>query len=157
MKDINNMTRKEFEALPFIDEFDVEEIEVDRIVLLPTRIHHDSGYNVYYVIACNNRKAIGKCSGYDTFSIFMSGDYNRVGIDCLRGSGLMSIFLPANEYKIISLFHEIRRKETLDKKLLETIKVVEEINGQDLKPMWDNWKQYLGYKEIMEDKDGKKN
>lgn len=151
MKDINNMTRKEFETLPFIDEFDVEEIEVDRIVLLPTRTHHDSGYNVYYVIACNNRKAIGKCRGYDTFSIFMSGNYNRVGIDCLRGSGLMSIFLPANEYKIISLYHEIRRKETPEKKLLEdAIKAVEEINSKDLKPMWDNWKQYLG------DKDGKK-
>ena len=109
--DINKMTRKQFEELPLIDKFEPD--DVDNIVLLPSRRHHDSGYNYYYVIPCNKGKPLGICSGYDTFSIYMGGSYNRVGIDCLRGSGLMRIFLPPNEYEIRSLFHEIRHKGEL--------------------------------------------
>ena len=86
--DINKMTRKQFEELPYLDEFEnhnLRDIYVDSIVLLPSRIHHDSGYNVYEVVVCNGHKAIGKCYGYDTFSIYMESEFNRVGIDCLRG------------------------------------------------------------------------
>lgn len=104
--DINDMSRKQFEELPYLDDF--EGIDVDSIVLLPSKRHHDSGYNIYEVVVCNERKAIGRCYGYDTFSIYMESNFNRVGIDCLRGSGLMRIFLPPNEYKAVPMFHEIR-------------------------------------------------
>ena len=50
--DINEMTRKQFEELPLIDKFEPD--DVDNIVLLPSRRHHDSGYNYYYVIPCVN-------------------------------------------------------------------------------------------------------
>lgn len=106
--DINCLTRKQFELLPRLNQWN--DYDVDSIVLLPTKRHHDSGYNLYSVVACENNKAIGVCDLYDTFSIFMRGEYNRVGIDCLRGSGLMRIFLPRNEYIIKPIWHEIRRK-----------------------------------------------
>lgn len=140
--DINYMSRKQFEELPYLDDF--ESIDVDSIVLLPSKRHHDSGFNLYEVVACLGWKPIGKCYSYDTFSIFMEGKYNRVGIDCLRGSGLMRIFLPSNEYYIDTSFHQIRRKADVDEKQLQkTIELVEAINGADLKPMWDKWKETL--------------
>lgn len=106
--DVNQMSRKQFEKLPLLDKFQPD--DVDSIVLLPTKRHHDSGYNYYYVIPCKDRKPLGICSGYDTFSIYMNSNFNRVGIDCLRGSSLIRIFLPPNEYEIKSMFHEIRKK-----------------------------------------------
>lgn len=140
--DINKMTRKQFEELPYLD--GLERIDVDSIVLLPSKNHHDSGFNLYEVVACLGWKPIGKCYSYDTFSIFMEGEYNRVGIDCLRGSGLMRIFLPTNEYYIDTSFHQIKRKVNADEKQLQkTIKLVEAINGADLKPMRDKWKETL--------------
>ena len=48
--DINNMTRQEFLDLPILEEYDVD---CDSIVLLPTREHHDSGYNYFSVAICN--------------------------------------------------------------------------------------------------------
>ena len=48
---------------------------------------------------------------YDTFSIIMESKWNRVGIDCLRGSGLIRIFLPPNEYVIEPYWHQIVKKE----------------------------------------------
>ena len=108
MKDFNNMTRQELLELPILD--DVNPIEIDSIILLPTRQHHDSGYNYYQVVVCNNREAIGRTVLYDTFSIYMEGKYNRVGIDCLRGSGLMRIFLPSEEYVVHPYLHSITIK-----------------------------------------------
>lgn len=140
--DITKMTRKQFEELPYIDE--MNGIDVDSIVLLPSKRYHDSGFNVYEVVICNKWTALGKCFGYDTFSIFMQGKYNRVGIDCLRGSGLMRIFLPPDEYYAEPMFHQIRRKADVDEKQLQkTIDLVEAINGADLKPMWDKWQEEM--------------
>ena len=140
--DITKMTRKQFEELPYIDE--MNGIDVDSIVLLPSKRHHDSGFNVYEVVICNKWTALGKCFGYDTFSIFMQGNYNRVGIDCLRGSGLMRIFLPPNEYYAEPMFYQIRRKADVDKKQLQkTIELVEAINNANLKPMWDKWQEEM--------------
>ena len=155
--DINKMTRKQFEELPYLDDF--ENIDVDSIVLLPSKEHHDSGFNLYEVVACLRWKPIGKCYSDDTFSIFMEGKYNRVGIDCLRGSGLMRIFLPPDEYYIDTSFHQIKRKADADEKQLKkTIDLVETINGIDLKPMWDKWREEMT-KQIKEtlkgEKDGK--
>lgn len=82
---INEMTRKQFEELDFFKD-DLIAIDIDSIVLLPTKKHDQSGFNVFYVVACNKWQPVGICYGYDTFSIFMESEYNRVGIDCLRGS-----------------------------------------------------------------------
>ena len=135
------MTKKQFEQLPYIDE--MNGIDVDSIVLLPSKRHHDSGFNVYEVVICNKWTALGKCFGYDTFSIFMQGDYNRVGIDCLRGSGLMRIFLPPDEYYAEPMFHDIRRKpnETTNK-LINNI-LADKLIPPTTKDMWDKWKETL--------------
>lgn len=139
--DINEMTRKQFEELPYLD--GVEKVDVDSIVLLPSKKHHSSGFNCYEVVACNKWRAIGKCYRYDTFSIYMDGKYNRVGIDCLRGSGLIRIFLPPNEYYVEPMSHEIRRKKDVNE-FLEKMKDIEEvIKGNGLKSMWDKWKETL--------------
>jgi hypothetical protein len=108
--DINKMTRKQFEELDYFQDT-LKPIDVDSIVLLPTKRHHPSGYNIFFVIACNKNKPVGICYGYDTFSIIMESKWNRVGIDCLRGSGLMRIFLPTNEYVIKPYLHHIVKKE----------------------------------------------
>ena len=103
------MTRKQFEELDCFK--GTEEFDIDSIVLLPTKRHDPSGYNIFYVVACNNRQPVGVCSGYDAFDIFMKSEYNRIGIDCLRGSGLMRIFLPTDEYVIEPYLHQIIKKE----------------------------------------------
>ena len=157
--DINQMTRKQFEALPYLDEFedhDVRDIDVDSIVLLPSRKHHDSGYNVYEVVVCNGWKAIGKCYGYDTFSIYMDSTFSRVGIDCLRGSGLMRIFLPPNEYKAVPMFHEIRRKpDETTNKLINNI-FADKLIPPTTKDMWDRWQEEMT-KQIKETIKGEEN
>ena len=107
--DINQMTRSQFKELPLLKEF--KGVKVDSIVLLPTRLRHDSGYNYYQVVACNENEAIGRASLYDTFSIDAIGKNERIGIDCLRGSGLMRIFFMAESYILIPAIHSIRKKE----------------------------------------------
>ena len=72
---------------------------------------------MFYVIACNHRQIIGKCFDYDVFDIIIESEWNRVGIDCLRGSGLMRIFLPPNEYVIKPYLHQIVKKEIEDGKI----------------------------------------
>lgn len=110
--DINEMTIKQFKNLKLFED-QHEMVDVDSIVLVPTKIHDDSGYNVFYVVACNKRQPVGVCSGYDAFDIFMKREYSRIGIDCLRGSGLMRIFLPTDEYVIEPHLHQIIKKEML--------------------------------------------
>ena len=113
MIDINEMSRKQFESLPYFN-YNDNNMDVDSIVLIPTRQHDSSGYNIYEVVACNGRKAFGKCYGYDTFSIYISAMVERVGIDCLRGSGLMRIFLP-DGYKIDPSYHRIDSEKKRNK------------------------------------------
>ena len=125
--DVNKMTRKQFEELPYLDEF--EDVDVDSIVLIPSKRHHESGYNIYEIAVCNGCKPIGKCYGYDTFSIFMQGKYNRVGIDCLRGSGLMRLFLPPNEYVAEPLLHQIKSKIELNQDK-EYYKIIEQLQRE---------------------------
>lgn len=109
--DINKMTRKQFEDLPYLTGY--ESIDIDSIVLLPTRRKDSSGYRIYEVIACLDNKAICRLYGYDTFSIIMDSSWNRVGIDCLMASGLMRIFLPHDKYEICPAFHKATRKEMI--------------------------------------------
>lgn len=144
--DINKMTRKQFEELPYLDEFEdhnLRDVDVDSIVLLPSKKHHDSGYNYYEVVVCHRHRAIGRCYGYDTFSIYMESNFNRVGIDCLRGSGLMRIFLPPNEYKAVPMFHEIRRKpDETTNKLINNI-LADKLIPPITKDMWNNWQEEM--------------
>lgn len=107
--DINKMTRKQFKELPYLK--GSKPVSIDSIVLLPTRRKDSSGYRIYIVICCERNKAIGKLYDYDTFSIIMESKWNRVGIDCLQGSGLMRIFLPTNQYEICPLLHQAKIKE----------------------------------------------
>ena len=65
---------------------------------------------MFFVVACNGNEPIGICSEYDAFHIIMESKWNRVGVDCLRGSGLMRIFLPTNEYVIKPDLHIIVKK-----------------------------------------------
>ena len=104
------MTRKQFEELDYFQD-SLKSIDVDSLVLLPTKRYDSSGYNIFFVVGCNNRHPVGICYGYDSFSIIMKSEYNRVGIDCLRGSGLIRIFLPPNEYVIKPYLHQIVIKE----------------------------------------------
>lgn len=107
---INLMSRKQLEELNYIND-SLESLDIDSIILLPTRKRHSSEFNLFQTIACNGREVIGKCKDYDLFDIIMESKYNRVGIDCLRGSGLMRIFLPANEYVIKPCYHKIVKRE----------------------------------------------
>ena len=106
---IMEMTRKQFEELDYFEEF--EEFDVDSIVFLPTKKHDQSGFNVFYVVACNKWEPVAKCCGYDVFDIFMGRKYSSVVIDCLRGSGLMRVLLPTDEYVIKPWLHQIVKKE----------------------------------------------
>lgn len=108
--DINKMTRKQFEELPYYKE--LHPVDVDSIILLPTRRKDSSGYRIYEVIGCLRSKVVCKLYGYDTFSIIMESKWNRVGIDCLIRSELMRIFLPPNEYQLCPILHQIVRKES---------------------------------------------
>ena len=100
--DINNMTRKQFEELPLIE----DEVYADSLVLIPTRRRHDSGFNLFDIVVCNKFKPIGRCGLYDTFSIMnMQEKYDRYGIDCLHKSGLMRVFVQPNKYKISPFSH----------------------------------------------------
>ena len=104
--DINEMTRKQFKELKTLNE--VDRVRVDSIVLLPTRYRDSSGYNLFNIVACHRSQPIGKIGLYDTHSIIMESNWNRVGIDCLRKSSLMRIFLP-DEYEIDITFHTTQK------------------------------------------------
>lgn len=103
---INEMTRKQFEELKTLNCLD--RVRIDSLVLLPTRYRDSSGYNLFDIIACHRFQPIGKIGRYDTHSIIMESDWNKVGIDCLRKSSLMRIFLP-DEYEIDIAFHTTQK------------------------------------------------
>ena len=109
MKDINEMTRKEFDALPYRG-WDKNIGEFDSLVILPLRTKHDSGYRCMDFVAVNTGKPICRLSGCSDV-IHLGGiggfGYNWVkkygkcpdkippvgfNIDCLPKSGLLQIF-----------------------------------------------------------------
>lgn len=104
--DINNMTKQQFLELPILE----EEVDCDSIVLLPTKKHYDSGYNYFSVAICNENEVIGKTSLYDIFSVFTGKEKERIGIDCLRRSGLMRIFLQRGSFIVEPYFHSVIAK-----------------------------------------------
>jgi len=113
MKDQNEMTRKEFEALPLRENWQ-EEIICDSLVILPTRKNHDSGYKCLDFVACSKDKMFRLSGCSDVMHVDGIGGYGdnwlqRYGkcptavhpigwsIDCLK-SGLLRIF--AHSYQI---------------------------------------------------------
>lgn len=102
-KDINQMTRAEFEQLPIIDD---EVVVFDSLVFLPLQANHDSGYSLYNVVVCDCGKPLGKIDKYDTFSIY--GAHDRLGIDVLAKSKLTRIFFRRAGYKLDPLFNSMK-------------------------------------------------
>jgi len=108
---INNMTRKEFEALPYVP-WDAP-VRANGLILLPERKLHDSGYRCLSFIAdcCDDTLAkLGGCSDVTHLGgICGFGCENWVekygecptsvppvpwSIDCLPKSGLLRLFAP---------------------------------------------------------------
>lgn len=87
--DINKMTRKGFENLPFIKE---ETVVCDSIIILPKRLQHDSGFSFFSVVLCYNGNPIGKMLFYDCFH-FLSASPIVWGVDVLYKSQLTRIIL----------------------------------------------------------------
>ena len=56
MKTINEMTKKEFEEIPIKE--DIEDIEFDSLIILPTNYNHNSGYKCMDFIACEKEKPL---------------------------------------------------------------------------------------------------
>jgi len=79
---------------------------VDSLIFVPSFVAHDSGFAEFFVVAVNKGRCLGRLHLYDTFSIYMNSDFNRVGFDCLLNSGCIRVFLPPNEYIIRSLLHD---------------------------------------------------
>ena len=114
MKEINLMTRKEFDELPMRENWQ-EEILADCLVILPLRRVHDSDYRCMDFVAVNKEKMVRLSGCSDFIHIDGIGGFgfdwlkhygtcpdavHPVGwsIDCLKTSGLLRIF--ASSYKI---------------------------------------------------------
>lgn len=114
MKDINEMTRKEFEELPSREDWS-EDVYADCLVILPKRRLHDSGYRCLDYVAVSKERMIRVAGCSDVMHIDGIGGFgddwmNKYGtcpkavhpigwsVDCLKVSGLLRIF--AHAYKI---------------------------------------------------------
>ena len=113
--DINNMTRKEFDALPESD-WNNDIGTFTSLVVLPTRRKHDSGYRCMDFVAVKDGEAmcrlsgcsdvihingIGGMGGFDTkaktWDLVKGNLHPSWSIDCLPKSGLLHLFC---SYKI---------------------------------------------------------
>ena len=107
---INDMTKKDFQALP-LRKWDEDIGSFDCLIILPTRSIHDSGYRCMDFVAVKKGEAICRLSGCsDVINIDGIGGYGEdwkngkvIGlpksvipkgwsIDCLHKSGLLRIF-----------------------------------------------------------------
>lgn len=139
MKDINDMTQKEFQALPLRKDWS-EEVMADALIILPTRRLHDSHFRCMDFVACVSKDLLLRLSGCsDVMHIDGIGGFGYkwleqygtcpkavrpIGwsIDCLKTSGLLRIF--ASSYKIkcgasLSSFEmfAIPRKEEIERRI----------------------------------------
>jgi len=108
-KHVNEMSRKEFDALPYRKSWD-KAVKCRSLVILPTRRKHDSGYRAMdFVAAKQDGQPICRVSGCsDVLNIDGIGGYGKWdalteqlprhiepkgwSIDCLPKSGLLRIF-----------------------------------------------------------------
>lgn len=104
-KTVNDMTRKELEALPHRKWS--EEIVCRSIVILPLRRKHDSGFRCMDFVAVDDQnQAMGLLAGgSDVVHIDGIGGLKQIkhsawNIDCLPKSGLLRLF-PLGSRKII--------------------------------------------------------
>lgn len=106
---IENMTRKDFNALPLRKNWNVDFI-CDSMVILPLRTKHDSGFRCMDFVACIKNEAICRLSGCsDVIHIGGIGGFGHDwlnkyktvprmippagwSIDCLPKSGLLRLF-----------------------------------------------------------------
>ena len=110
MKDVNEMTRKEFEALPFREDWG-KEVICNSLIILPgkSRPLHDSGYRCMDFVAVVDGTPICRLSGgSDVIHVDGIGGYGYKwsekgsvpnlmppsgwSIDCLPKSGLLRMF-----------------------------------------------------------------
>lgn len=105
MKDLNEMTREDFEALPIIEE---NEIDCDGLILLPTKKKHESGYAIFYACPTLNGRVLGKVEAYDVFDIKFYRELAK--IDCLYKSKLIRIFF-GNNYKLNTWLHWLEQRQ----------------------------------------------
>ena len=109
-KDVNEMTREEFEELPE-RKWDEEIGSFDSLVIIPLEELHDSGYRCMSFVACNRSLAVCKMGGgSDVIHVDGIGGMGQWGllkfhksgklpvlpdnwsIDCLKVSGYLRIF-----------------------------------------------------------------
>lgn len=106
MKEINQMTRKDFMSLPLAKRYDNS--VVDSIILVPDKRTHDSGFSYFTVVYCSNLTPVGRLESYDRFSIYSLFENERIVIDCLNKSKCIRIILNDNKkYYINSLFYDL--------------------------------------------------
>lgn len=103
---IEEMTRKQFEELPYRDKWNTP-VTCHSLVLLPMRTRHESGYRNIDIIAVDDEgEATVRLSG-------SSDDIEIVGqaprIDCLPKSGLFHLWLlPGFKFRCGSHLSSIR-------------------------------------------------
>ena len=108
-KDISEMTRRDFEELPYRESWD-EEVECSSLVVLPSRRLHDSGYRCMAFVLCQENIAFMRVGGgSDVVHIEGIGGFGYLwheregaqrfmlppsgwSIDCLKKSGLLRLF-----------------------------------------------------------------
>ena len=108
---INDMTRKQFEAVPYGINWQ-EQVTCDCIVILPGRRTHDSGYKCMDFVAIKDEKPLCRLSGHsDVLHIEGVGgrgykkEYSDLverkawSIDCLKKSGLLRMW--ANTHNLV--------------------------------------------------------
>jgi hypothetical protein len=119
MKHINDMTRKEFEALPYRKNFNSDEGPFDSLVILPLCIKHDSGFRCMDFVLCRESGAVCRLSGCsDVLCLDGTGGYGHNWcevcddspvvvcpkgwkIDCLARSGLLRLWAD-NGYALVA-------------------------------------------------------
>jgi len=107
---VDTMTRKQFDALPFREGWSTP-VECDCIIILPTRKRHESGYRCMDFVAVRKNEAICRLSGSsDVIHIDGIGGYGKLvgnglpkfippsgwSIDCLPKSGLLRMWPSSN-------------------------------------------------------------
>ena len=114
-KDINEMTRKDFDKVPS-RKWNENIGEFDSLITLPSRTLHESGYRCMDFVAVRDNKAIARLSGCSDvihldgiggYGLNWMDKYHRVpdatpptgwSIDCLPKSGLLRLF--PNSHKL---------------------------------------------------------
>ena len=109
--DIKDMTRKEFDAVPYRGAFNSDVGQFDSLVILPSRKKHESGYRLMDFVACRHGEPICRLSEHSDI-LCLNGiggtgrNWHTKGrgvpklvppagweIDCLPKSGLLNLFL----------------------------------------------------------------